>query len=171
MLHAYHACHAQGLPLQGSHSGVHLECPLAAWSISMRQHQHQPCQTTAAMRPICQSRISFSLHSAGKTTHIHWLLEGLQQPQIHTSTRSPIECQQPTATQFRTFLHTMPWNIRCVQWSEDMIKADPAYEGLGPDSAPPPPRFQTQLCVSTLISTGGGFAGCVQLSDGGFQVV
>ena len=43
-------------------------------------------------------------------------------------------------------------------------------EGLGFDSACPP-GFRTKLHVTTSLSTGGGPVSCVQLSEGGFQVV
>ena len=41
---------------------------------------------------------------------------------------------------------------------------------IGFDSAYPP-GFQTQLHVTTLLSTDGGPVSCVQLSEGFFQVV
>ena len=46
----------------------------------------------------------------------------------------------------------------------------PSSEGLGFNSACPP-GFRTQLHVTTSLSTGGGPVSCVQLSEGGFQVV
>ena len=55
-----------------------------------------------------------------------------------------------------------------VQWSEDVIKADPFFRsGLGSDSACPP-EFPTQLHVATSLSIGGGPVRCVQLSEGDF---
>ena len=57
-----------------------------------------------------------------------------------------------------------------VQWSEDVIKLTPSSGGVGIDSACPP-GFRTQLHVNTPLSTGGGPVSCVQLSEGGFQVV
>ena len=51
-----------------------------------------------------------------------------------------------------------------------MIKLTPFSEGLGFDSACPP-GFRTQLHVTTSLSTGGGPVSCVQLPEGGFQVV
>ena len=45
-----------------------------------------------------------------------------------------------------------------------------SLEGLGSDPARPP-GFQTQLHVTTSLSTGGGPVSYVQLSEGGFQVV
>ena len=60
-----------------------------------------------------------------------------------------------------------------VQWSEDVIKADPSrvrFRGIGFDSACPP-GFRTQSHVTTSLSTGGGPVSYVQLSEGGFQVV
>ena len=57
-----------------------------------------------------------------------------------------------------------------VQWSEDKIKADPFFGRSRVDPACPP-GLQTQLHVTTSLSTGGGHVSYVQLSEGGFQVV
>ena len=57
-----------------------------------------------------------------------------------------------------------------VQWSEDVIKADPFLGRSRVDSACAP-GFRTQSHVTTSLSTGGGPVSCVQLSEGGFQVV
>ena len=58
-----------------------------------------------------------------------------------------------------------------VQWSEDVIKADPFIGRSRVRFRVPPPGFRTQLHVTTSLSTGGGPVNCVQLSEGGFQVV
>ena len=57
-----------------------------------------------------------------------------------------------------------------VQWSEDVIIADPFF-GRSRVRFRVPPGFRTQLHVTTSLSTGGGPVSCVQLSEGGFQVV
>ena len=58
-----------------------------------------------------------------------------------------------------------------VQWSEDVIKADPFFGRSRVRFRVPPPGFRTQLHVTTSLSTGGGPVSRVQLSEGGFQVV
>ena len=49
-------------------------------------------------------------------------------------------------------------------------KLTPSSESLGFDSACPP-GFRAQLHVTISLSTAGGPVSCVQLSEGGFQVV
>ena len=59
-----------------------------------------------------------------------------------------------------------------VQWLDspvDVIK-DPCSEGLGFNSMSLP-GFRTQLHVNTSFRTGEGPVSCVQLSEGGDQVV
>ena len=53
---------------------------------------------------------------------------------------------------------------------ETRSKLTHSAEGLGIESACPP-GFRTQLHVTTSLSTGGGPVSCVQLSEGGVQVV
>ena len=61
-------------------------------------------------------------------------------------------------------------HLHKVQWSEDVIKADPFFGRSGFDSACPP-GFRTQLHVTTSLSTRGGPVSYLQLSEGGLQVV
>ena len=61
--------------------------------------------------------------------------------------------------------------VQVVQWSEGKIKADPFF-GRSRVRFRLHPGFGTQqLHVATSLSTGGGPVSCVQLSEGGFQVV
>ena len=57
-----------------------------------------------------------------------------------------------------------------VQWSEDVIKGDP-FLGRSRVRFRAPAPLRTQLHVTTSLSTEGGPVSCVQLSEGGFQVV
>ena len=67
------------------------------------------------------------------------------------------------------------WHGRCtcthcsVQWSEDVIKSDRSFGRSSVRTRPP--GFRTQLRVTTSLIRGGGPVSCVQLSEGGFQIV
>ena len=58
---------------------------------------------------------------------------------------------------------------KMVQWSGDVEKADPFFGRARVRFSLPP--WVSNTIARDHLSTGGGPVGCVQLSEGGFQVV
>ena len=89
---------------------------------------------------------------------------------VHNHPCSPEFDVELSAAYAQEYMRAAVWNgLHRVQWSEDKIKADPFLGRSRVRFRVPPCR--PQLHVTASLRTGGGPVSCVQLSEGGFQVV